>query len=256
MQDIVLIHGAWAGSWVWDGIVPGLRAAGFRPHALDLPGNGSDGLPAAEVTLERYVEHVLACLARLSGRACLVAHSGGGVTATQVAEAAPDKVAGVIYVAGMMLPSGMSFAELMAPLKAADPEAAGIVPHLRWNDDRSASSVPPEAARRIFFQNAPAEAAVAAAARLSPQPERARAASPRWTAERFGRVPRLYIEALEDRSVVPAAQRRMQALVPGARVVSLRSDHAPQLSAPAELLVAMRPFLAELAAAAEGTAVA
>jgi len=256
MRDIVLIHGAWAGSWVWDGIVPGLRQAGFRPHALDLPGNGSDDVPAAEVTLQRYVEHVLSYLARLPGRVCLVAHSGGGVTATQVAEAVPDKVAGVVYIAGMMLPTGVGFADITAPLKAADPEAAGISPHLRWVADGHATAVPPEAARRIFFQNAPAAAAAAAAARLTPQPERARAAKPHWTAERFGRIPRLYVEALQDRSVVPAAQRRMQALVPGARVVSLHSDHAPQLSTPAELLAAMRPFLDELAAAAEGTAVA
>ena len=34
MADIVLIHGAWAGSWVWDSLQDGLRSAGVLPVAL------------------------------------------------------------------------------------------------------------------------------------------------------------------------------------------------------------------------------
>lgn len=33
----VLIHGAWAGGWVWDTITPYLEARGFRVLAPDLP---------------------------------------------------------------------------------------------------------------------------------------------------------------------------------------------------------------------------
>jgi pimeloyl-ACP methyl ester carboxylesterase len=91
--------------------------------------------------------------------------------------------------------------------------------------------------------------AAAAAARLTPQPQSGRAVSPRLTAERFGTVPRLYVEATEDRSVILAVQRRMQALVPGAAVVSLPTGHAPQLSAPAALLAAILPFLEQPGAA-------
>jgi pimeloyl-ACP methyl ester carboxylesterase len=63
------------------------------------------------------------------------------------------------------------------------------------------------------------------------------------SAERFGRVPRLYVKALDDRSVILAAQRQMQRLVPGARVVSLPTGHAPQFSAPERLAGAIVPFL-------------
>ncbi|HCA65803.1 MAG TPA: alkyl salicylate esterase, partial [Pseudomonas sp.] len=116
MADIVLIHGAWAGSWVWDSLQDGLRSAGHRPHALDLPGNGSDATPLAEVSLQRYVEHVGALIETLPGPIHLVAHSGGGITATAVAERYAERIAGVTYVAGMMLPSGMGFGELCAEL--------------------------------------------------------------------------------------------------------------------------------------------
>ena len=43
----------------------------------------------------------------------------------------------------------------------------------------------------------------------------ARAATSPATAERYGEIPRLYVEALNDRSVILPVQRAMQALAPG-----------------------------------------
>lgn len=252
VRDLILIHGAWAAAWVWDDLLAPLRAAGFRPRAVELPGNGHGPLGDLDAGLDDYENTVLALLDTLPGPVGLVAHSGGGVTATRVAERAPERIAGVAFVAGMMLPSGTGFADITAALKADHPEAAGIVPHLLWNQARSASRVPPEAARRIFFQDLPEAAARRAAGRLTPQPEKARAAVPVWSAERFGRVPRLYVEALRDRSVVPAAQRRMQALVPGARVVSLDTGHAPQVATPAALAEVLGEFFRDPAAGPQG----
>jgi pimeloyl-ACP methyl ester carboxylesterase len=39
-KHIVLIHGAWQGSWSFDLIKPMLIERGWQVHALDLPGNG------------------------------------------------------------------------------------------------------------------------------------------------------------------------------------------------------------------------
>ena len=55
------------------------------------------------------------------------------------------------------------------------------------------------------------------------------------TPERFGRVPRIYVEALNDRSVVLEVQRQMQHLSPGAQILSIDSGHVPQLAQPARL---------------------
>jgi pimeloyl-ACP methyl ester carboxylesterase len=240
----ILIHGAWQGSWVWDRVIPLLaRSAGIASVAIDLPGNGTDDTKAADVSLELYVDYVGTILKRLSRRASLVAHSGGGVVASAVAERFPEHVCRIAYVAGMMLPDGMAFAELVTKLKDDHPEAAGIAPHLVWSHDRLSSCVPMEAALTYFFHDCPPADAVAAAQRLTPQSDRGRAVRAHLTAERFGRVPRLYIEAEADRSVIPACQRRMQALVPGARVITIPTGHAPQLAAPELLADALAPFL-------------
>lgn len=242
MADIVLIHGAWAGSWVWDSLLEGLRDAGHSPHAVDLPGNGHDAAPLAEASLQRYVEHVGALIETLPGPIQLVAHSGGGVTATAVAEAYAERVAGVAYVAGMMLPSGMGFGELCAELSRDFPEVSGIGPYLEAAP--GGSRVPGDAACAVFFHDAPAQAAIAAARRLTVQPDGGRDIAAQWTTTRFGRLPRLYIEAARDRSVLPRVQQRMQQLVPGAERVVLDCGHAPQLAMPGVLLAALVDFFA------------
>lgn len=240
----ILIHGAWQGSWVWDRLIPLLATpGGVTSVAVDLPGNGTDDTSPADVSLDLYVDHIGTVMKRLPERVSLVAHSGGGIVASAVAERFPERISRIAYVVGMMLPDGMSFAELVAELKGEYPSAAGIGPHLIWSDDRLTSRVPIQAALAHFLHDcSPAEAA-AAADYLTPQPERGRAVRARLTAERFGRVPRLYIETEADRSVVLPCQRRMQALVPGAQVVTLQTGHTPQLAAPQLLADVLLPFL-------------
>ncbi|MBV8925080.1 MAG: alpha/beta hydrolase [Bradyrhizobium sp.] len=240
----ILIHGAWQGGWVWDRLIPLLASrASIQSFAIDLPGNGTDNTSPADVSLELYVDHIATLLKRLPERASLVAHSGGGVIASAVAERYPERVSRIAYVAGMMLPDGVAYADIVAELKRDYPNATGIAPHLIWSPDRLTSSVPVEAALTYFFHDCPSAEAAAAAQRLTPQPDRGRAVKVRLTPERFGRVPRLYVEAKADRSIILACQRHMQAHVPGAKVVTLPTGHAPHLAAPASLADALLPFL-------------
>ncbi|WP_022962150.1 alpha/beta fold hydrolase [Halopseudomonas pelagia] len=246
---LLLIHGAWAGSWVWAQLTPLLQAQGYAVLTPDMPGSPQHPAEPEKVSLQGCVDHVVDCCAGIAGPIMLVGHSGGGAIVTQAAERMAERVAGVVYIAGMMLPSGSGFAGLVAELVKREPAASGIGPHLQWSADRSASWVPVEAIREIFLQDLPDDLALAAAERFSLQPEGARTLVPVWTQERFGRLPRLYVEALQDRSVVLAAQRRMQALVPGAEVVSLDTGHVPQASAPAALAKVMVAFASRHAGA-------
>jgi pimeloyl-ACP methyl ester carboxylesterase len=240
---VILIHGAWQGSWAWDRLLPALAEAGLDAEAVDLPGNGMDDTPPAEVSLDLYVAHVGDRIEAGEGPVAIVGHSGGGVIASQAAERFRERVVGLAYVAGMMLPDGGTFGEVVGDLADKDPAAAGIRPHLVWSDDRLTSMVPAEAAREIFYHDCDPNDAKAACAQLVPQPEGGRAISPRLTPERFGTVPRLYVEAHKDRSLVLAVQRRMQALVPGAQIATLDSGHAPQLAMPEKLAACVIPWL-------------
>jgi len=240
----ILIHGAWQGSWVWDRLIPLLaRNSGIVPVAVDLPGNGKDGIKPADVSLEMYVAHVGGVLKRLGRRASLVAHAGGGIVASAVAERFPEQISRIAYVAGMMLPDGMAFTDLVAEAKRDHPEAAGVAPHLVWSRDRLTSRVPMQVALAYFFHDCPMAEAALAAQRLTPQPDRGRSIRAKLTPKRFGRIPRLYVEAEADRAVIPPLQRRMQALVPGADVVTLPTGHAPHLAAPRLLADVLSPFL-------------
>ena len=228
-KEIVLIHGAWQGAWVWDTVLPRLRAAGWSCHAVDLPGNGAGGRPMGRVTFDDHRAHIARAIEYCHRPVRLVAHSGGGVLASQAAEDLPDQVAQIVYVCGMMLPSGTTFPELLAPFAEADPAAIGIGAHLEAVE--GGTRVPEAAALDIFYHDCPPEAARAAAARLMPWPEPVRAPRPRLTG-RFLRARRAYVECLADRSVVLPVQREMLARTPGAVTASLPSGHAPMLSMP------------------------
>ena len=242
----VLIHGAWAGGWVWDAITPLLEARGFRVMAPDLPGCGARLGDPAEASLVRCVDDLEQQLSTVTGPLLLVGHSGGGAVATQLAEALSERVVGVAFLAGMMLPSGTGFGTVVAEMVAQYPEAAGIGPYLEWEADGQVSRIPASAIRDIFLQDVDDATAAAAIPRFGPQAEGSRVLVPHWTQEHFGQLPRLYVEACQDRSVVLPVQRRMQQLVPGAHVVSLDTGHVPQAAAPEAVAEALLAFIEPL----------
>ncbi|MDB5775479.1 MAG: alpha/beta hydrolase family protein [Herbaspirillum sp.] len=247
-KTMVMIHGAWQGSWSFDAWRPYLTQRGWRTIAIDLPGNGCDPddrtLPA-DVSLQLYTDHVVKLLKSLDRPAVLLAHSGGGVVASQAAEAAPECVECLVYLAGMMLPSGMSFGELIERYLEQDPDYGvdGVSPHLYWSADGLSSMVPPHIARDLFVQDINETEALQAVAKLRPQAERGRTMRPALTPQRHGSVPRVYVEALRDNSVKLPFQRLMQTLSPGALRLTLDCGHVPQAAQPQALTALLCPVL-------------
>ncbi|MCS6764138.1 MAG: alpha/beta fold hydrolase [Candidatus Protistobacter heckmanni] len=229
VEDIVLIHGAWQGAWVWNLFKPVMTSRGWRMHAVDLPGNGMHQTPPEKVSLDLYVEHVGKLLQRLPGKAVVVGHSGGGIVASQLSEAFPERIA-----------------SLVRRLSQDDPSALGIPLYVEFSADGLTSHVQPGAAQRLFLHDCPADVADAWAARIKLQPERGRAVAPMLTEARYGSVPRIYIEPTRDQSITPSVQHLLQALSHGATRVTIDSGHAPQISQPKRLADAMTNALAAL----------
>jgi len=243
LPHAILIHGAWQGSWVWRDFAPLLEKAGFTPHAIDLPGNGADDTPLADVSLDLYLAHIGALIERLEGDILIIAHSGGGVVGTALGERYPQRIKSITYIAGMMMPSGWHFGDVLREEKAEERGLLGIGPYLEWNEERTVSSVPVEAGAKIFLNDLSFNVALKGAKNLTPQAEPGRALKTDWKKEGFGTIPRIYVECAQDLSVLLPIQQAMQKLVPGARRIALDAGHAPHVSQPAVLAEALIPVL-------------
>jgi pimeloyl-ACP methyl ester carboxylesterase len=75
--------------------------------------------------------------------------------------------------------------------------------------------------------------------RLLAEPDGPRTEPLHLTADRYGSVPRHYIECLHDRTIPIGDQRMMQTLQPCASVTVLEADHSPFLSTPQALADAL-----------------
>lgn len=228
----ILVHGAWQGSWAFDTIVPRLKAAGHDAIAADLPGDGHDDTPPNEVNLDAYAKKVVALVDAVKGPVVMIGHSMGGITASTISEMRPDRVALAIYLCAFMLPDGMAVLDFYE--KYLEPWMKGA--HARVTYENGTSWIDPVSAVDVFYQLSDRKVAEAAAARLTPQPEGARRSKLHLTSENYGSVPRVYIEALQDRSVHLPLQRKMQEITGCTAVDALDSDHAPQLSMPDALV--------------------
>ncbi|QXJ19654.1 alpha/beta fold hydrolase [Actinomadura graeca] len=108
MATFVLVPGHWFGGWVWDEVAAVLRAAGHEVHAVTLRGVAERaGEAAPEVDVDAHAADILAVIEDGGlDEVVLVAHSGGNMAATTVADRAPGRVARVVYVDSGPMPSG------------------------------------------------------------------------------------------------------------------------------------------------------
>lgn len=217
MAEIVLVHGAGLGSWIWAGVLPRLAQAGHRASAIDLPGRGG-----APTTLAAQAAVVLAAA---GPRAVLVGHSAGGFAITAAAEAAPDRVAGLIYLCAFIPRAGASIADLRR-----EGRAAGLKAAYRVAPDRQSFAFDPEAAEALFYHDCPDPAG--AAARMVAEPVAPQETALPSVAAAMA-LPRAAIFCQDDRAIPPALQMQMAAGI--ATTARLPCGHAPFLAMPERL---------------------
>ncbi len=232
---VLLLHGAWAASWVWDSIVGPLTSAGYTVLAPTLPGQ-SDGTPAKEISLERYVDFIVDLIEAQGGRpVCLVGHSGSGMVISQVAEARPDLVESLVYVAGFMLPGGMTFPDLCSDVYGEGVEVGASL-EVQFDDAEDYVWLKTDNLHSIFFNCCTAAVSAPLIEKLQAHPVAGWNLVNNLSDEKFGVVPRHYIYLSLDNSVPAALQDRMLALTPGATIHRIETDHVPQASAPEQLI--------------------
>ena len=165
----------------------------------------------------------------IAGPVALLGHSRGGIVASLVAEACPDRIALGIYLSAALLPNGT------VPLQGMV-EASQRPGSFRLDGLPEWLPVPPfDATRSALFNRCTDEDAHLAYRQLTPEPVAPMKEAMALSEGRFGTVSRAFIECLDDRAVPLAQQREMQALLPCAIGEAIDTDHSPFLSAPAVL---------------------
>ena len=91
------MHSAWLGAWQWQQVAQTLETAGHTVITPDLAGHGSDKTPAGDITMETYVNQLLAILDNQQEKVVLVGHSFNGITMSRVAELRPKKIDRLVY---------------------------------------------------------------------------------------------------------------------------------------------------------------
>ena len=231
MSTYLLIHGAWHGGWCWRKVVPLLEAQGHRALAPDLPGHGDDKTPVPAVTLKSYADRICEIVSAQTEPVILAGHSMGGIAITQAAENCPNQIGALVYVCAFLPRNGdslMTWAlqdrESMVNPSTTDPRADGTI------------GFKAEHSREAFYGNCTDGDVAFAQSRLVPQSGAPFGTPVETTAERWGRIPRYYIECARDRAITLKLQREMQKQSPCRQTFSIDTDHSPFFSAPEQLV--------------------
>ncbi len=237
MSRILLVHGAFAGSWCWEWVLPGLRAAGHDVEAIDLPGAGEDTTPLERVSLDLYAKRICEALS-MNVPPLLVGHSMGGMAISQAAARCPDRVAALCYLAAFIPRDGQSLMEITKLPEAADDQ---VLANLIVTGEPPIATLSAEGARKAVFNCCTEEQVKWGAEHLGPQPVAVltQPFAAGSDAAAYTRLPRAYITCLQDEAIKPALQRRMYEEAGCNPIIKIDTDHSPWLSRVDELVAAL-----------------
>ena len=188
---IVLIHGAFADASTWRPVHDRLARDGYKVLA---PPNPLRGLPYD-------ASHTASLVDQLEGPVVLVGHSYGGAVITVAGGS--DKVAGLVYVAGVVPDEGESVNDLQGrfPALAMGP----LIQPTPLSDGSVEVSIDPAQFHEVFAADVPAEDGAFLA--ISQRPVAATAFDDPATAAAWRAKPSWAAYGTADRPVAPALHR-------------------------------------------------
>jgi pimeloyl-ACP methyl ester carboxylesterase len=239
-KTYVLVHGAFQDKRAWDDVVPRLEKAGAMVIALDMPGRANSNAPLETATLDAYRDTLLRAIEQQPGKVILVGHSFGGITISNVAERAPERIRTLVYVAAY-LPQAGAADQSMAKLSEADQWNQfnkGRQNFLLAKDYKTASVL--EDDQVLLFCAACSDAAKKKTlAIMQREPLAPAATAVTLSVERYGKVDKVYIATSKDNAVSPTLQQKMIERTPVRKVTTLATGHSPFVEAPDALAAAL-----------------
>ncbi len=208
---VVLVHGAWHGSWCWDAVVEALEAQGVDVHAVELPLTSyDDDVKAARKAIRAAGKGVVVC-----------GHSYGGMVISRAASGLP--VGRVVYLTAFMTDQGEE------PMQHMQANPSPMMAAIRTDD--GVLTVDPEMLHEAFYEDSDAARVAEIQKLLRPMP-----LGDTWMVEvepAWRQAPSTYVICMNDKAIDQAAQRAMA--VRADEVVEWDTDHSPFLTRPADI---------------------
>lgn len=226
-REFVLVHGMSHGAWAWDALRARLERSGHHTVAVDLPGHGRRAHERARATMDTYARAVAdATIQAGMSRAIVVGHSMAGAVLPKVAELIASRVAHLVFLAAVVVPSGATLMETQISA-AGRPMIRGLA---RAGGGSVQYPAAMESARWMSDLPDGDPRVVDALTRMTPQPLRPWL-EPIDTRHFWAmRTPRTYIRCLEDRAVVPVKAEEYAARL-GVAPIDMACAHNPMMSA-------------------------
>jgi pimeloyl-ACP methyl ester carboxylesterase len=263
--DVLLIHGLGAAKSSFFDTAAALARAGYRVHALDLPGFGGSSKPATGPYSARWFAESVVGVMDMIGieSAHIVGNSLGGRVALEVGLRSPERVDGLALLCPAVAFVKRDFHHLVRLLR---PEL-GMLPHRfrratvehqLWSLfadpdalDPSVADVAVDEFQRIYGSAGARFAFLSAARNI-------------YLDKPFGRGgfytrladlerPALFVWATHDRLIPPGFRRYVEEALPGAEQIVLNEcGHAPQLERPDQVNGLLKRFFARVEALGAG----
>ncbi|MFD5065279.1 alpha/beta fold hydrolase [Streptomyces sp. NPDC058394] len=226
---VVLVHGAWADSAGWSGVVKRLQSDGYRVTA---PATPLRSLRGDAAYLADYLKTI-------TGPVVLVGHSYGGAVITNAATGNPN-VKALVYVAAFAPDKGESIGGLVGKFPgsrlsddpdAPVPTALNAVPFTQPDGGSGVDLyIKPDKYRDVFLGNRLSRVRAAELA-ATQRPVTGQAVGEVSGAPAWKTIRSWYLVARGDRTI-PAAAERFMASRAHARTIEVDGPHAVHLTDP------------------------
>jgi pimeloyl-ACP methyl ester carboxylesterase len=228
MKSYLLVHGAWQDSGCWGKVVSRLQSAGHLVITPDIP--WKDIKEQSQQALLSWCIDYLIDILQNHNSMIVAGHSIGGVFISQLAEVIPEKIQTLVYISGFLLKNG----------QCANDTASFMTDSLTSRNMKLSKNnknvvVSKHVLREAMYNDTCDEDFLYAKKLYYDQPLWTFQTPVSLTTEYFGRLPKVYIECLKDKSIPIYAQRAMQEYWRCHKVFTLDCSHSPFYSKPDEL---------------------
>jgi pimeloyl-ACP methyl ester carboxylesterase len=211
VNNIVLVHGAFADGSCWSKVIPLLQEKGYDVIAVQNP----------LTSLANDVTAAKRAIDLMDGPVLLVAHSYGGMVITEAGN--HPKVAGLLYVAALVPEEGQNANAVNAMMATTGIEKEFRISSdgfvflpLKTVDERFAPDTSPEERKLIYATQVP----------LAASAGEEKVQNPAWKTK-----PSWFIVAAQDKVINPDLERFKAKLIK-ATTIELESSHVPMISHP------------------------